>query len=509
MPPPYRVTDTDPEVIPFLTKPALTWPVSNDRPSDRLDVMSTTLTRTRSLPSTPSPTIDLTALSDDHSVPSHDDPPQDFDTDDAATPSPAPCIVTLEDPVDARFAADIPESWRSVDTARDTLPAAPPAVKNSRWLLPTLCDATQLSVESLTQPVCSHTVCDVDADMLPMDLPILAPWTLSTADPVTGTLDRRIVLNPLISPDRLAVKLPSLTPIVSTPRILPPTPWTPLHSIDVSDSQLDISQPDSPDKAEGVCDARPTLAPLSVRLLDPVPALFERRPLITLAASIVILSDKLPLRSPAVIVISLEAPADPDDLEHTVVSDTQTVPSAPVTPTPPRLLTADTIIPAPLIVMLIEPDAAEFTIDGLVTREPSPEKPLVVLPHTDPAVMAIRPDLCCSAPALDKCIDVADTHTVRSHTVSVNVSPAVMLYSAKPPPKTVMLSAPDAALFAWTKVLVRAVSQESICVALPVLMPAVTTRYELAKLLRPCRHRAVESDTQLVPSQLVTTLEAR
>ena len=83
-----------------------------------------------------------------------------------------------------------------------------------------------------------------------------------------------------------------------------------------------------------------------------------------------------------------------------------------------------------------------------------------------------------------------------------------MLYSPKAPPYTVMLSAPDAALLAWTKRLVRAVSQESVCVALPVLMPAVTTWNAVIRLLGADWQRAVESDTQLVPSHVVTTLEA-
>ena len=83
-----------------------------------------------------------------------------------------------------------------------------------------------------------------------------------------------------------------------------------------------------------------------------------------------------------------------------------------------------------------------------------------------------------------------------------------MLYSPKAPPYTVMLSAPDAALLAWTKRLVRAVSQESVCVALPVLMPAVTTWNAVTRLLGADWQRAVESDTQLVPSHVVTTLEA-
>ena len=172
---PCTVTDTEPVVTPLFGTAALKCPPSKDCAPDRLPVLPKTLVLSIKLAYSPDPTRDLTALSDAHSVPSHHVSPADTDPVYAASPSPAPCTVTLADPVDARFAAVIPDSSWSSENATDTLPAAKPAVTDTRLLCPQLWLARQLTVESLAQPVRSHPDCPADADAVCIALPMLAP----------------------------------------------------------------------------------------------------------------------------------------------------------------------------------------------------------------------------------------------------------------------------------------------------------------------------------------------
>ncbi len=141
--PPYTVTLADP--VPWFALPTtLNAPMSLDIPSVMLPTRPPTVIITRELPFAMTPTRHLTELSDPHTVTSHPLTPVDPPAVPPAAPNPAPCTVTLIDPVPATFrlpiTLNLPESalYTSV-----RLPTEPPTVTIARLVLPPPCPTRQ------------------------------------------------------------------------------------------------------------------------------------------------------------------------------------------------------------------------------------------------------------------------------------------------------------------------------------------------------------------------------
>lgn len=128
------------------------------------------------LPVLPSPTRDLTVVSDSHVVRSHAVAPADAQDEMPTSPSPAPYRVTLADPVDPRFNPECTDTLSpSMDTAPDTLPIAIPAVTKMS-LLPDRPSHIMLRTDvSLAQIDCSPAVPPDEAAALSIERPMLDP----------------------------------------------------------------------------------------------------------------------------------------------------------------------------------------------------------------------------------------------------------------------------------------------------------------------------------------------
>ena len=230
----------------FLPVPALACPMSKDCPPDWLAVMPPMLIDSRELPWTPSPTCVLTAVSETQDVASLTNISPDIDPEKAPIPIPAPYTVMLADPVEARFAPFIPESWSAIENASDKLPAAIPAVSVIRLLAPTPWLATQYKVESLIQPVRSQADCPCEMVVVCITLPILAPKMLNCWSSDPNMADFVTLLAKTTSIDKLADFVPILIPAVSTTRVLLPIPPLMWQRVEESDCQVDCSDADQP-----------------------------------------------------------------------------------------------------------------------------------------------------------------------------------------------------------------------------------------------------------------------
>ncbi len=101
---------------------------------------------------------------------------------------------------------------------------------------------------------------------------MLAPCTVTLADPVAALLALRITLSMPTSRDSPALTLPCLTPALIPTCRLPITPCPTWHRIDVSASHVVRSHAVLPTLVDAVYVASPRLNPCTVTLDDPVAA---------------------------------------------------------------------------------------------------------------------------------------------------------------------------------------------------------------------------------------------
>ncbi len=119
----------DPVPALFALSSALNTAPSRVKELDTLPALSPTVIATRLVPRAPLVVKHRTPDSDSHAVASHPVAPNTPRLVIPAGPNPAPCTVTLLDPVPPRFALLItlmPPA--SAEYAPDTLPARPPTV---------------------------------------------------------------------------------------------------------------------------------------------------------------------------------------------------------------------------------------------------------------------------------------------------------------------------------------------------------------------------------------------
>ena len=232
---------------------------------------------TRWLPATPPPTWHRTDVSDSHVDRSHPVPQGLAAGVYDPTPMPRPCKVRLDAPVAAPLVhtSALNESWSAVKTRVADLMRAPTLSKAR--LLPVMpCAPWHRTDVSDSHVDRSPLVCPSAPNTLYPAGPMLAPCTVTLADPVAARLALPIPLTMLASCDIPALMLPCLTPLLIVTWRVPITPCPAWHRIDVSASHVVRSHPVLPTRTDPVCVASPSPDPCTVTLDDPVAARFVR-----------------------------------------------------------------------------------------------------------------------------------------------------------------------------------------------------------------------------------------
>jgi hypothetical protein len=218
----------------------------------------------------------------------------------AAVPKLAPCTVTLADPVVATF-------------VRRTELLVPESNEKLCDLLPTFCDVTdiwrlpitpspvwQRTDVSDSQTVLSHVVSPSPDPTVYVASPMLAPCTVTLADPVDAAFLLRTTLNRPTSALYPCERLPKRNPLVIATLRLPLRLCPARHPTDVSASQVVRSQPVRPTITDEVCAPAPMLAPCIVMLAEPLAAPFVRLTALASPTSTLCAVLTLPTRPPVV-----------------------------------------------------------------------------------------------------------------------------------------------------------------------------------------------------------------
>jgi hypothetical protein len=262
-PPPCTVTLIDPVAAPLVRCSTLNpEPTPAEKPKLMLPARPPTVTDSFRLPPAPSPLLHRIDVSDSHPVPSQPVTPPRTAPVAIADPIPAPCTVTLDDPVDPTFArlVELPVP-PSIDIPRVRLPPTAPTLATTRRLPDHPCPALHTTLLSDTQSVPSHTLPATRPDPVLPHSPKLDPRTVTLADPLPALFTCIPPLAPPTSNDTANVTLPTPRPTLNTPRRLPDTPLPACPRTDVSDSQLVASHPVPPVRPATEYPASPTMPP--------------------------------------------------------------------------------------------------------------------------------------------------------------------------------------------------------------------------------------------------------
>jgi hypothetical protein len=199
---------------------------------------------------------------------------------------PPPSRVRLAEPVAALLVGK-DELIRCICTenAEDTEPTPRPSENNILLLPNTLCELWHRTDVSDSHVDRSHVVCPADPRALYAASPMLAPCTVTLADPVVALLVLRTMLSTPASNDRPELTLPCLTPTLIPTSRLPITPCPTWHRTDVSASHVVRSHAVLPTPIEAVYVASPRLDPCTVTLDDPVAARLPRLDTLTMLSS--------------------------------------------------------------------------------------------------------------------------------------------------------------------------------------------------------------------------------
>ena len=155
------------------------------------------------LPLAPYPARHLTDVSDSHPVASHPVFPARPRAVNLTSPMLDPCTVIDAAPVPARFCRRVALTPppMSDDHACVTLPPRTPAVITTRLVPRPPCDTEHLTDVSDSHPVASHPVCPSRALPVYETSPMLAPCTVTDADPVPTAFTRSTTLKRNASTD--------------------------------------------------------------------------------------------------------------------------------------------------------------------------------------------------------------------------------------------------------------------------------------------------------------------
>ena len=223
---PNTVIIDEPVPARFVPRDTLNDATSNDDTPLTLPPLIPPVRTTRLVPFAPCWIRHLTDVSESQLVLSHLECPPLAVTEYAPIPICAPCKVTDADPVPARFDPRIKLTvCRSVDHTWLALPASCPAVIMTRRVPFTPCPTLQLKDVSDSQLVDSQPDSPSRTLAVNETRPMLAPCTVTDADPDPPRLPTRIELILAPSTDHACDKLPTIPPAVITTRRVPPDPW--------------------------------------------------------------------------------------------------------------------------------------------------------------------------------------------------------------------------------------------------------------------------------------------
>ena len=384
-----------------------------------------------------------------------------------ASPMLAPCIVTLADPVTARF---VVSKTLAIDASIEYEPVTLP------MRTPNVCDINRVPlIEPLVRHridvsdfhvVLSHAVWPIASDEVYLAKPMLAPCTVTLVDPVEARFDRRVTLSIAASTESTSVKLPRRCPVVTETRKVPFTIWLAWHRVDVSDSHVVRSHAVWPIHIDDVYVVEPILAPCTVTLADPVAGRFVCLAALSEAKSTENTLVRLPTSNPVVNDVR-KVPCTIWLAWHRIdVSDSQLVRSHPVENNCNAPVYSASPMLAPCKVTLADPVAARFVCLATLSLAESAEYTSVKLPTRNPAVSDVRKVPCTIWLAWHR-VDVSDSHVVRSHAEWPILIDPVYVASPKLEPCTVTLADPVAARFETLVTLSVARSTESPSVTLP------------------------------------------
>ena len=160
-----------------------------------------------------------------------------------------------------------------------------PSDRVIRLLPSTPCELWQRTDVSDSHVDRSHRVCPAPPCAVYVARPMLAPCTVTLADPVAALFVLRMTLSMPTSKDTTTLTLPYRTPALIPTCRLPITPCPTWHRIDVSASHVVRSHAVLPTLVEPVYVVSPRLDPYTVTLVDPVAARLLRLGTLTMLSS--------------------------------------------------------------------------------------------------------------------------------------------------------------------------------------------------------------------------------
>ena len=245
---PCTVIELDPVPARFCRRITLTPPTSSDHPCVTLPPRPPAVITTRRLPLAPYPARHLTDVSDSHPVASHPVFPTRPRAVYATSPMLDPCTVIDAAPVPALFCRRVALTPppMSDDHACVTLPPRVSTVITTRLVPRPPRDTEHLTDVSDSHPVASHPVCPSRALPVYETSPMLAPCTVTDAEPDPTVFPDLAALKPPRSVDHASVMLPVRIPTVIMTRRVPRSPCPTRHLTDVSDSHPVASHPVCP-----------------------------------------------------------------------------------------------------------------------------------------------------------------------------------------------------------------------------------------------------------------------
>ena len=505
IPDPYTVTLADPE-LPALTRlTTLSDGQSPDTACEALRPTTPTLSDCRKLPIKPwPPTSDTTVVSDTQLVPSHPVPPCLPRPEYAASPTPAPPTVTLDDPVTPRLTATTVLSIAApVENTSVPLPPRAPAVTDTRPLRHAPPAPKPRIALSDTHTVPSAALCPILLPTVISQAPYPAPYSVSDSDPVLALFTRPESLTDPACIESAHDTLPTSNPAVICTRRLPPAPAPATPRTELSDSHVVASHPVLPSRTPAVLDHSPRLAPTIVTLLDPVTAAFPRFIALIPPDCTEYTTLALHARLPTLTTVCrLPTPTAPAPKLRTDVSDSHVVRSDALDPCLSISVYDAAPSPDPCTVALDDPVAAPFLRPAALSSQPPTENPLLPLHTRSPTVAAVLRLPAPPCPALHR-VDVSDSHNVPSHADAPTRSHP--LYPAAPTlaPRKVKSADPVPAMFVRPNELADPTANDKPPVKLPPSAPAVTTTRSLPFCPPPSLHATLLSDAHTVPSHPV------
>lgn len=250
-----------------------------------------------------------------------------------------------------------------------------PEVTSNRKLLCSVLLPCELRLVSDVQLVVSHAVWPALEIELYGVRPILAPFTVKTADPLAPAFTCRPALSRAVSAETLALIDPIWAPIVSSACLDGISPAPLRDDTHVSDAHLLVSHAVLPAASLGESEVMPKCDPTTVRLLDAVDIRLLLRKLLTTLDPMLKASVPLPPLLPDVKLNRLVVACPRDARHFEDVSDSHLVCSLAVYPKRVDIVKDASPILQPLNVRNIEPVDAAFTRDNTLICFRSAETP--------------------------------------------------------------------------------------------------------------------------------------